>query len=210
MTSRPRSPSPSQRWVGGSITAARLGNHSLCRTLPDGVVALIDLVGRVVCGAVRPWRQHLADVSVDWHHPIAPVRARPSIRQVQSTEKPIRHGERDGVVLVPRTWFIAVMPVVKERCHVDPFDQPPANIDVGTHEQPADPFQDEHRGHHRHREAEHQHRQRGREPGEGCVQRMTSGRRQPVELHRRVMDPMKPPQHRGLVAEAMTPVAAHL
>ena len=51
-------------------------------------------------------------------------------------------------------------------------------------EQPLHPLQREVRRHGRNGEAEHQDRQRRRRPGEDRVDRMTSARRQPVQLTR--------------------------
>ena len=102
------------------------------------------------------------------------------------------------------------MPVMEERRGDDPFQRTEPQIHVGVDEQALDALQREIGDDGRNAEAEDQDRQRRRRPGDDHVDGVTAIRRQPVELRGRMVDTVKSPQHRDLVAHSMAPVPADL
>ena len=129
---------------------------------------------------------------------------------MERAEQPVDGRNRSGVVLVPGSGFGAVMPVMEERRGDDSFQRTEPQIDVGVDEQALDALQREVGDDRRHAEAENQDRQGRRRPGDDHIDRVTSIRRQPVELRCGVVDTMESPERRDLVAHPMTPVAADL
>jgi hypothetical protein len=157
-----------------------------------------------------PRRSQAGEVADIGGRVVAAVRVRPSTRQIQRAEQPVDGRDRTGVVPVPRPRLGAVVPMMEERRGNDSFQPPEAAADVGVDQQTLDALDGEVTDDRRSGEAEHQNRQRRREPGERHVDRVSSIWGQPVHLAGGVMHLVESPERWNLVAQPVTPVAAHL